>query len=172
MFIDWSPVHRSVHKLGDQTFWKAFFSDSSKQKTGNISSSRDGAEPTFCRTEGSPRDPGAPPPHENLVQTTVAVSERRVSWTCSMSMLRPISEAVMSRMSSKNSAIQSRITGNSVTRSLIICTRTHTHKETDTPDCYTQTRECSTAGLFIIIIYSYKNKEHRGCLLNDTKCRN
>ena len=76
MFIDWSPVHRSVHKLGDQTFWKAFFSDSSKQKTGNKSSSRDGAEPTFCRTEGSPRDPGAPPPHENLVQTTVAVSER------------------------------------------------------------------------------------------------
>lgn len=41
--------------------------------------------------------------------------------TCSMSMFRPFIARVMSLLSSKNSAIQSLITGNRVTRSLMIC---------------------------------------------------
>jgi len=64
--------------------------------------------------------------------TWLITDRRYVTWpitdrchiTCSMSMFRPISDAVMSRMSSRNWAIQSLMTGNRVTRSLIIYTFT------------------------------------------------
>ena len=70
--------------------------------------------------------PIEPTMHFRIAIATVLHTENKLllgirQLTCSMSMFLPTMDAVMSLLSSRNSTIQSRMTGNSVTRSLMIC---------------------------------------------------